>query len=640
MSIFSDWFGHTPNLEPFKGISMDITDSIKNLKSIVDNYHQKVALLSYFVKNWDKGDLDKLIDLMRKLKKICKFDVSYENGEEKYILRAISKINKIIDRNKTSHKLAQSTLDDLKSFKTQLHPLSKILLAQFDFFEKYDDKLMLENKNIDQLSKLVKQEGILLFDIKISDEWLPIDYLRHIRLRVNSEISNSENLFMDNIGPEDASVAKGLIFQEKNARVAYSLFLQYSRKKILNLRTLNNKDIAFKLYNEVYFKTLLQIIKDELILKQISREKLIGWLNFIITTCMDIELNGENAQNILFESSNLLIKLDSQNYNNFISKAKFILNTNQVVTNYDDAIKDLEYARQLFPQNNVELLKLKSRLMARKVNHNELYSNVEPTEKEKNWRKIGNINSAEAAYSKILNLLSNLDLKHNREILADAFRTAGYEKIIEADFQGAKLTKLDRKELEKIYGVKIYPITLVVSTDKWQFLKGKNLDGMYKKLNLEGWIGGVNISSKKFAYPFNQLGGIRILSESHYDPHEDLHGTFDIYQLSTHPIINEIFAYRTNVRDGTRTWRGVSSTLIDRYVSYFYPKINNKERKQLKKEIKQACKLMFLMQSLWDEKKISSILLKCNNLEDLLKYKDDLNKGKKIKNLFNLLWNY
>jgi DNA-directed RNA polymerase subunit RPC12/RpoP/predicted transcriptional regulator len=231
----------------------------------------------------------------------------------------------------------------------------------------------------------------------------------------------------------------------------------------------------------------------------------------------------------------------------------------------------------------------------------------------------GKLREAEKAYKDAVKILSDLDKKENRQALADAFNEIlhGYGGFIkESDFEGARLKKEGKVELTKRFGIRVYPLTIIIPREKWKHWDEKSgkYPGLASKLLSEG-SSGSSFPGHLFRYPFNKVGGLRIGVESgqSISEHEDLHGSYDLYvgvSSVTEAILTELFAYRINVERGENSWNDVKDALKEREN---FPNVP-------RELIDRVCDTMKYLHENYDDSVISRVIIKSRSLEDFIEW--------------------
>ncbi len=634
MGLFQKWFGPKSKIDQFKGISSDLSNAIKELKKIVADYEEKVRLITAVLELGFKEGHKSLTKQIQALKNYTILDKEAEKNEEIYILKVVETIKTIIQDEELQEELdlEKNILKKLDELRIDLQRLNENISLQITFFEKHPD-LELSEAEIKELANSIKQEGIILFGRSLikgkSFEETQLQDLGDLVFKKIKEIDKTF-LIKNVVGKESLLKKNARLFLIKypEPKKAMRMFIRYCNKNVARSSNLLgfHRDLKGSYY-VVFIKVLIERGKQQK--NKIYLESAIDLIVLVLKKYPSTFLNQQ-----LIEVSDLLIKLDPQNIKNYTRKFDLLFKLQffelqlyiNVIKLREKALKDIEYARQVFPDKNVELLKLKAKLIksgagAERVS---VFGKKPISHKFKGkWQSLSNIFTADDAYEEAREILGNLDKKENREKLAIALRKVGYPRVVARDFSGAKLTKLDRKTLQDTYGIRVYPITIIVKKVLWRGPSGLWI-GLGSKFDLEDWVGGVNISSSSLPTPFNKLGGLRFLSRDFYDPHEDFHGSFHIYNLSTHPIVNELLAYSSNVVEGLRPWKSVKNTLLKYYIKHYYPEIKPKEEAKLREEIVEACDTVDLMQKVWGLKKTARTLLRCENLKEVIKFKNGL----------------
>lgn len=110
------------------------------------------------------------------------------------------------------------------------------------------------------------------------------------------------------------------------------------------------------------------------------------------------------------------------------------------------------------------------------------------------------------------------------------------------DFEGVGLASEGRDYLEALYGILIFPKTLVVPRSE------KGL--LYK---LDGDPDELGMTLTEVPYPFNKLGGISFIRSDVHSAHEDIHGANEVYRPEggvEFAVLDEASACRDDVRRG------------------------------------------------------------------------------------------
>lgn len=255
------------------------------------------------------------------------------------------------------------------------------------------------------------------------------------------------------------------------------------------------------------------------------------------------------------------------------------------------------------------------------------------------------LRDAEIAYKDALEILKNLDNRQNRLKISNMLVRAGYTDFKEVDFEGAKIDPLSERkpELSKRYGIRIYPMTLVIHPERMDRVKAK----IYGR-GISRSVGGVCLVLVK-DYPFGKLGGLRLsfsskMSDRSVAEHEDIHGSWHIYRGSgdedytpeeAHEasILNELNSYRSGMQyknfmesgerhDFEEYWYDIEEDLVNKRVPKMIEWIEDEkaketERKRLTEIIDEMVNIMIELQLEYDEIVITRILLKSRNLEQL-----------------------
>lgn len=257
------------------------------------------------------------------------------------------------------------------------------------------------------------------------------------------------------------------------------------------------------------------------------------------------------------------------------------------------------------------------------------------------------LRDAERAYESAMKILRNLDKGENRLIVANALVRAGCTDVKASDLEGAKLDPLSerRPELSRRYGIRIYPMTIVVHPKKADALRDKVYGTDSRKS-----IRGTSVISVR-EWPFGQLGGIRLsfnpaATESKTAEHEDLHGSWSIYrgygnanytveQLHEARILDEINSFRSGLRyakssqSGDRAriyhyWKGIETVLIEKYVpritehmdADFGRDARKYESERLEELIREIIPVMAGLEMRYDQRVITRIIIKSRDIEE------------------------
>lgn len=629
MSFFITWLGTRQQIDKLKDIHRDFNKVADDVKAIEKAYHEKLKLVNAFTKDWEKGKLKLLTREIERIKILCVHASKSGEHARQYELEAVKLVRlRITDMSRVSGIAMDNALfDEIKQFEGDLALIAAAISEQLVFFDNYGSKITLVRQHIDTLIHSIGMEGKALFTLHFvnPDHSKGLSLLEKLIENVPHTIQNHESWNCAQLTGGDNQ--ESLIAQAcecvlttaglHNARAlfvpkVYAVYGNVSNYRFLAKRYSFGIDRIFALGCA----------------RAGEKTQNIRWVLQAVDDFLET-LSGGTIYSTPYTDFLIIIgtlkRLEPNNIDHYTLKARLCLEHPGLRQNefINSAIQDLALAFEKCVnrsgEENIAILKLKSRMRALKLRGHE-----QPTPEEKEWRRLGNLFSADDAYPIVRKILDNLDQVENRKTLAEAFQKAGYKDIDESDFVGARISKLSREQLERSYGIRVYPITIGVPKEKWEILKGRRLEGVYTKLGVADWSGGINISGKKFPYPFNHLGGLRILMQAINDPHEDFHGSFELYEYSDDPLVNELFAYRANVEHGQRTWESVGKILKEKYIPYYYPNSDTARTAQLASEIDAAIQTIQLMQDLWPKIKVTRVLLKCKTLREIIAYKPEL----------------
>jgi len=198
-----------------------------------------------------------------------------------------------------------------------------------------------------------------------------------------------------------------------------------------------------------------------------------------------------------------------------------------------------------------------------------LKQQAEQTNLEDEGREINSrIQSARGAYDEAREILENLNIRQNRILVAQALDN----RVLETELEGATITETSREileekygvtMLEQRYGVKGYPISILVPPHNWRAITARNPSF------IQSSVLGKCIQTN--AHPFNRLGGIRLALNNQEGEvtadHEDLHGIYNLYRGRKRKIklLNEIFAFQADVDADVNNWDRIARLLNSQY---------------------------------------------------------------------------
>jgi hypothetical protein len=255
------------------------------------------------------------------------------------------------------------------------------------------------------------------------------------------------------------------------------------------------------------------------------------------------------------------------------------------------------------------------------------------------------IRYAESAYDKAVDILSHLEKEGNRNFIASILRKAG-KNVKPSDFEGARLVIYEEKEeLTKKYGLRMYPLTIIIAPEKSSDLEKR----LRKDPNAK--MGGINIAVE--AWPFSSVGGIRLSFKGKIitPGHEDLHGTFNIYrgdqgnyaifEVVESWMLNEINSYRNEVERNCSEHLEVGDyKVVDTYWTHFIKgyllgtylpeylrvirteygldeKNLNAAENIVKKHLEEILPVIAKLQIEYDESVLSRVLIKSRDFRDV-----------------------
>ncbi|MFH1849020.1 MAG: hypothetical protein ABH879_02430 [archaeon] len=625
---------------------------------LVGRCREKLELISEMGRDWDRAKIDRLRSYTERLKRFAKEDKTAQTEEDRHVLYMVHIIEHYLG-NTGIHEIIeaeQCSLDKLTQMRTLMGRISNLIARQLAFFERNRDYVLV-TKNRDELTELVVKEATLLGspqDTGLGEGYKTL--IDNARLRFFSEAQLLRQLVkgLETLGHEleafnDVSGDQG----EKDAIKAAMVFLSRERPAIAF------RDFARYLEGSLYNRGEVQagykirvfaIACDEYALK--TRD--VTCLEFAITQMVSLikrltrasanqfskyhsmyQVKYHKDLDMFYAQESELPKLTEllfrfcddyasirPAYESYTRKAAIVIDHLIWISPeiFESAWRGIIEARERYPQYRRALVKLEARMRA--VYMQNLGYKGETGPYDKRWRMVGNLLSADQAMSDAIEIVSGLDQLRYRRTLATAFHKGGNESIVAADFEGARWQGDVPGYLAylRTAGVKTYPLTILVESEKWVILKGKGAGGMYSKLNLPDWGGGCNIPTKAFPYPFNRVGGIRLLSYKgdwkKIDPHEDIHASTDLHGFSEEIMANEITSYSFNVDLSERTWQSVYLTLNTRYMEKHYKDRPDAEKNELSSKIKAACHAMDLIKTA-DRKKLTRALMRCRNLDSV-----------------------
>ncbi|MFH1849023.1 MAG: hypothetical protein ABH879_02445 [archaeon] len=612
----------------------------------------KLELLYAMGDDWDHAHFEQLRGHLAKLVHLADLDKGAEAGEESYVLHMAV----IIDRaTSTEHSRKRIGIDEkartyLLEFRRLLEPLNRVISQQIAFFRRYRNDYTGAVSNRDALKRLIYTEARILGDpqrIKAVDSCRNESY---ILLMLKDVMINTVAGLGDDFGflsPEEqrqrqVKLALMLLEQERNPGRAFRLFAKYVapslrdiKVKVLYLHILYLFSIACSEYASITKDLSCLDYAIQHLAYESGRYKL---------SC-DQRYNDEgqhyyflhkNDINGYYEKDTELPQLIRhlqglcedykrirRDYYSYTLKARLIINNLEWIPAdfMESALADMETARDAYPNHRSELLKFEAQMRARFLQNTSFKGEITPDDRR--WKRVGNLLSADDAISEVISVISDFSVKRNRERFAWVFRKAGYREIVGDDFLGAIWQGAipEYREHVRRLGLKIYPITVLIAKDKWRELRGKRISGVLSKLDLDDWVAGVNLHSWRFPYPFNRVGGVRLLSydgpwKKILDVHEDVHGSFALYSYSDDPVVNEMLSFSYDVDSGERMWWCVADSLINHYIEHYKRLYSQEQIAKLPSDIQCACDAMNQIKRA-DRRMLSRALMRCQNLGEV-----------------------
>ncbi len=162
--IIHKWFSSPTKLQLIMDLDEDLKQDLLAFRTIVLNYKKKIDLIHIFIQERSKKTLKKLREQMDLIKMMVEIDETKEKLEEKYTVKAIKTIEKIIsseDRYSLKN-LEEEVKMNLNILKLDIEKLRPLFIQQLEFFHQSDEQIQNQPDNITVLLRAVKDEALLL----------------------------------------------------------------------------------------------------------------------------------------------------------------------------------------------------------------------------------------------------------------------------------------------------------------------------------------------------------------------------------------------------------------------------------------------------------------------------------------------
>jgi hypothetical protein len=162
--IIHKWFSSPSKLQLIMELDEDLKQDLIAFRTIVLNYKKKIDLIHIFIEERSKKSLKKLREQMDLIKMMVEIDETKEKLEEKYTIKAIKIIEKIIsseDRYSLKN-LEEEVKMNLNILKLDIEKLRPLFIQQLEFFHQSDEQIQKLPDGITVLLRAVKDEALLL----------------------------------------------------------------------------------------------------------------------------------------------------------------------------------------------------------------------------------------------------------------------------------------------------------------------------------------------------------------------------------------------------------------------------------------------------------------------------------------------
>jgi hypothetical protein len=155
---------YSERVDKLKGFDKGLDTIIESFQGILNNHTVKLNNYQEFLKKPNKDTFKNVRSEIEKLEGMFDEDELANDKEQRYVLKGIDELKKLIDNEESSElgQLEKESVADLNELIKLLKAIEPVWQAQIDFIKQNDEMILGDVTNIKILSDILKEEGDIL----------------------------------------------------------------------------------------------------------------------------------------------------------------------------------------------------------------------------------------------------------------------------------------------------------------------------------------------------------------------------------------------------------------------------------------------------------------------------------------------